>query len=181
MKRASYPVTYTIQKTCFIWKDKPADQECNFTQKLMTTILSFKDLTAIIFAMCNLLYILPVLKFWPFSLYCVQKFIMSNFDKSSWWVILLWTALYWHGLLDSSTQSLRCSTLYKIIAVIFKCINFVDDFNSLKLFLVWIEEHVYKTSKSQLGTNEYISPLFDCYPLQILNVLFWSTRVNAWD
>ena len=51
----------------------------------------------------------------------------------------------------------------------------------LSYFLVWIEEHVYKTSTWPLGTNEYISPFFDCYPLHILNVLFWSTRVNAWD
>ena len=43
------------------------------------------------------------------------------------------TALYWQRLLDSSTQSLSCSTLYKIIAPIFKFINFEDDFKSFKL------------------------------------------------
>ena len=70
---------------------------------------------------------------------------------------------------------------HKIMAPIFKFINFEDDFKSLKLLFGVNWRTCYKTSTWPLGTNEYISPFFDCYPLHILNVLFWSIRVNAWD
>ena len=147
----------------------------------MTTILSFKDLMAILFYNMELV----IYTFYQFLSFDRIHYIVSKNSSCQTLtnhldgVISLRTALYWHGLLDSSTQSLGCSTLYKIIVVIFKFINFVDDFKSFNL--VWIEEHVYKTSTWPLGTNEYISPFLDCYPLHILNVLFWSTRVNAWD